>query len=73
MCIRDRFLGQQLGIDPDSGYPIFNANPSRLYKPLTQAEYDSIAVNSVYRPRSWTDNFSATINTTELFLSLIHI
>lgn len=61
------FLGQQLGIDPDSGYPIFNANPSRLYKPLTQAEYDSIAVNSIYRPRSWTDNFSATINTTELF------
>jgi iron complex outermembrane receptor protein len=61
------FLGPQLGVDPDSGYPIFNANPSRLYKPLTQAEYDSIAVNSIYRPRSWTDNLSATINTTELF------
>ncbi|MBY8822453.1 TonB-dependent receptor plug domain-containing protein [Sphingomonas colocasiae] len=61
------FLGPQLGVDPDSGYPIFNANPSRLYKPLTEAEYDSIAVNSIYRPRSWTDNFSATINTTELF------
>jgi len=61
------FLGPQLGIDPDSDYPIFNANPSRLYKPLTQAEYDSIAVNSIYRPRSWTDNLSATVNTTELF------
>ncbi|MGH6613726.1 TonB-dependent receptor plug domain-containing protein [Sphingomonas sp.] len=61
------FLGPQLGVDEDSGYPIFNADPARLYKPLTQAEYDSIAVNSVYRPKSWTDNVSATINTTSLF------
>ncbi|WP_235977109.1 TonB-dependent receptor plug domain-containing protein [Sandaracinobacteroides hominis] len=61
------FLGQQQGIDEDSGYPIFNANPDRLYTPLTEAEYNSIAVYSVYNPVSWTDNFSATVNTTELF------
>jgi len=30
------FLGPQLGIDPDSGYPIFNADPARLYRPLTR-------------------------------------
>lgn len=61
------FLGEQQGVDEDSGYPIFDADPARLYQPLTKAEYDSIAVYSVYKPRSWTSNFSGTINTTELF------
>jgi len=61
------FLGEQRGVDEESGYPIFNADPTRLYTPLTRAEYDSIAVYSVYKPKSWTDNFSATVNTTELF------
>lgn len=61
------FLGEQLGIDEDSGYPVFYADPARLYTPLTQAEYDSIAVYSVYNPKSWTDNLSATVSSTELF------
>ncbi|MCB1625048.1 MAG: TonB-dependent receptor [Pseudomonadales bacterium] len=61
------FLGSQEGIDAASGYPIFNADPARLYTPLSQAEYDSIAVYSIYNPKSWTDNFSATINSRELF------
>ena len=47
--------------------PIFNADPARLYRPLTKAEYDSIATYSVYNPKSWTDNISATVNSTELF------
>lgn len=63
----DLFLGPQLFIDPQSGYPAFSRDVSRLYTPLTRAEYDSIAAYSVYRPKSWTDNVSATINTTELF------
>ena len=29
------YLGPQLGVDADSGYPIFNADPARLYTPLT--------------------------------------
>lgn len=61
------FLGPQLGIDEDSGYPIFNANPTRLYTPLTVAEYDSISADTVYNPRSWASNLQAVINTTELF------
>ncbi|MFW2054927.1 hypothetical protein, partial [Acinetobacter baumannii] len=44
------FLGPQLGSD-DDGYPIFNADPSRLYRPLTRAEYDSIAARTVYQPK----------------------
>lgn len=61
------FLGEQQGVDEDSGYPIFNADVERLYRPLTRAEYDSIAVYSVYKPKSWTDVVSATLTNTELF------
>lgn len=61
------FLGDQQGVDADSGYPIFNADPQRLYTPLTPAEYRSITADSIYRPKSWVNNASATINTTELF------
>ena len=61
------FLGQQQGIDPASGYAIFNADINRLYKPLTPAEYASITAISTYRPKTWVNNVSATINTTSLF------
>jgi iron complex outermembrane receptor protein len=61
------FLGQQQGIDPDTGYPIFYADINRLYKPLTPAEYGSITAISTYRPKTWVNNVSATINSTELF------
>lgn len=61
------FLGQQQGVDPVSGYAMFDADPARLYKPLTPAEYRSITADSVYRPKSWVNTAQATINTTELF------
>ena len=70
------FLGPQLGVDTDSqflgdeegyGYPVFNADPARLYTPLTPAEYDSITADSIYRPQAWLANFSATVNTADLF------
>lgn len=61
------FLGDQLGIDPDTGYPIYNADPARLYRPLTVAEYDSISADTVYKPQSWTSNLQATISNTSLF------
>ncbi|MBO9499168.1 MAG: TonB-dependent receptor [Novosphingobium sp.] len=61
------FLGQDLGIDPSSGYHSFDANPTRLYTPLTPDQYASITALSKYLPKSWTNNVSATINTTELF------
>ncbi|MES1973920.1 MAG: TonB-dependent receptor [Pseudomonadota bacterium] len=61
------FLGPQMGTDPVTGYARFDANPTRLYTPLTPAEYRSITADSVYRPKSWVNNVSATVNTTELF------
>lgn len=61
------FLGQQLGVDPDSGYAIFNADPARLYTPLTPSEYASITAMSVYQPYSYTNNVAATLSTSALF------
>lgn len=61
------FLGPQLGVDADSGYAIFAPDVSRLYTPLTQAEYDSITADSVYNPRSRSTNLSATITNKEIF------
>ncbi len=61
------FLGDRLGIDPDTGYPIYNADPARLYRPLTPAEYGSISADTVYKPVSWTSNAQATVSNTSLF------
>ena len=61
------FLGPQQGTDPDSGYPTFNADPTRLYTALSRAEYDSIFARTVYNPRSRNDNLSFTLDTPRLF------
>ncbi|MGV7119788.1 TonB-dependent receptor plug domain-containing protein [Sphingopyxis sp. 550A] len=64
---QDLFLGPRLGFDEDSGYPIYDADPTRLYTPLTRAEYESISADTVYRPYSWTSNLQATLTNGELF------
>jgi outer membrane receptor protein involved in Fe transport len=64
------FLGPQLLIDssPGSkGLPIFDADPTRFYTPLTPAEYDSIAEDSIYKPKSSLSVLSAQVDTTNLF------
>lgn len=60
------FLGAQQGVNAD-GYAIFNADPARLYRALTRAEYDSISADTVYRPYAWTNNLQATVTNGELF------
>jgi len=60
------FLGPQLGVDED-GFPIFDADPERLYTPLTRAEYDDIAARTTYTPKSRTDTVALTLTNTELF------
>lgn len=61
------YLGPQLGVDVASGYPIFNADPARLYTPLTRQEYESISADTVYKPNSWTSNLQATLTNGALF------
>ncbi|BBO50430.1 hypothetical protein KMM349_07610 [Stenotrophomonas maltophilia] len=62
----DLFLGPQLGVD-DDGFPIYNADPSRLYRPLTRAEYDSIAARTSYSPKSRTETAAFTVTNSALF------
>ena len=63
----DLFLGPQLGVDEDSGYAIFDADPARLYTPLTREEYESIFARTVYHPESRTDTLSFTVTKPDLF------
>ena len=62
----DLFLGPQLDVD-DDGFPIYNADPSRLYRPLTRAEYDSIAARTTYTPKSRTETAALTLTNAALF------
>ncbi len=62
----DLFLGPQLGED-DDGLPIYNADPDRLYRPLTRAEYDSIAARTTYTPKSRTETAAFTLTNGALF------
>ncbi len=61
------FLGPSLGIDEDSGLDSFNADPSRLYRPLTNAEYAAISDYTVYHPQSETQTASLTVTNPALF------
>ena len=62
----DLFLGPQLGVD-DDGFPVYNADPSRLYRPMTRAEYDSIAARTTYTPKSRTETAAFTLTNSALF------
>lgn len=61
------YLGPSLGVDPDSGYQIYNADPSRLYTPLTVAEFRSITQDSIDDNESRSQNWSFTLSNTALF------
>ncbi|HUQ08665.1 MAG TPA: TonB-dependent receptor [Steroidobacteraceae bacterium] len=59
------FLGEQTGeVD---GLASFDADPARLYTPLTRAEYDSISARTVYHPEARNDYASFTLTNAELF------
>ena len=64
------FLGPQLpGMKRWRGgdYPIYDADPARLWKPLTRAEYDSIFAYTTYHPESETQTLALTLSQGELF------
>ncbi len=60
------FLGPLLGYD-DDGYAMYDADPARLFTPLTSAEFASIAAMSTWHPVAKNDNLSFTANTPSLF------
>jgi outer membrane receptor protein involved in Fe transport len=63
----DLFLGASTGFDDDSGYATYDADPARLYTPLTREEYDSITARTIYHPQSRNDYASFTLTNGELF------
>ena len=60
------FLGPLLGYDED-GYAMYDADPARLFKPLTPAEFASIATMSTWHPVAKNDNVSFTADNPSLF------
>lgn len=60
------YLGPALGIDPASGYRIYDAPVSRLYTPLTVAQFRSITRDSIDHGFSRAENFSATLTNPDL-------
>lgn len=60
------FLGPSLGIDPGSGYQIYNAPISRLYTPLTVAQFRSITQDSIDNDTSRAENVNLMVNNTKL-------
>ncbi|MEF9978979.1 MAG: TonB-dependent receptor, partial [Thermomonas sp.] len=57
---------ERLGYD-DDGYAIYNPDPTRLFTPLTPAEFANIGVMSTWNPVAKNDNVSFTANTPALF------
>ncbi|HWS79222.1 MAG TPA: TonB-dependent receptor plug domain-containing protein, partial [Thermomonas sp.] len=60
------FLGPRLGYDED-GYAIYNADPDRLFTPLTPAQFATFGAMSTWHPVAKNDNLSFTTDTTRLF------
>ncbi|UXI68081.1 TonB-dependent receptor plug domain-containing protein [Tahibacter amnicola] len=61
------FLGQSQGVDDDTGYTIFSPDPTRLYRPLTQAEYNSISRFTPINADTRAESFTLTVDNGELF------
>ena len=61
------YLGPSLGVDPDSGYQMYYAPVSRLYTPLTVAQFRSITQDSIDNDKSRAENWSFTLTNTNLF------
>jgi iron complex outermembrane recepter protein len=56
------YLGPSLGIDPVSGYNEYDAPISRLYTPLTVAQFRSITQDSIDSDKSRSENLTFTVD-----------
>ena len=60
-------LGEYIEDGIDSGYQMYYAPISRLYTPLTVAQFRSITQDSIDRDKSRAENWSLTLTNTNLF------
>lgn len=61
------FLGETLGVDDDTGYDVFRPDVSRLYRPLTRTEYESISRYTPIRANTRAESFNFSVDNGELF------
>ncbi len=61
------YLGPALGTDPTSGFTIYNAPVSRLYTPLTPAQFASISRDSTDSDKSRNETVAISLNNRRLF------
>ena len=61
------YLGNLLGYDSDYDFPIYNANPSKLFTALTPAQFWSISERSVTKAESQTSGASVVVTKDSLF------
>ncbi len=64
-AVDNYYLGPQLGTT--YGYPTYNANTSKLYKPLTPAIFDSLTARIDNKSVAWNQNLNLTVNNSDLF------
>ena len=65
-AIQDYYLGSQLGVDADTGLPIYNAPTSRLYTPLTTAQFRSFVRDSTDNDTTRQSSVTLLVNNDKL-------
>ena len=62
------FLGAQLGVDPGSDYPIYSANPTKLFTAMAPSQYASISEDARTNAKASTLGLSLSLNQPSLFV-----
>jgi iron complex outermembrane recepter protein len=60
-------LGPVIGVDPNSGYNIYNPNWSKFYSPITPQQFASMVQNLGGRTNTWINDTRATVSNSNLF------
>jgi iron complex outermembrane recepter protein len=60
-------LGPLQGVDPNTGFNIYNPNWSNLYSPITPKQYAALVQNIGGRTNTWINDTRATLSNSNLF------
>jgi iron complex outermembrane receptor protein len=60
-------LGPVLGVDPNTGYNIYNPVGSKFYSPITPQQYAALVQNIGGKTNTWINDTRATVSNSNLF------
>jgi len=60
-------LGPAQGVDPNTGYSIYNPNWSKFYSPITPQQFAGLVQNLGGKTNTWINNTRATVSNSNLF------